>query len=58
MDKVIIDVSKPHTRHIFKMEVLESVDEDQEARIMDCWKTFNVADATIFIKGAINDLKP
>ncbi|KAK9753668.1 DDE superfamily endonuclease [Popillia japonica] len=34
------------------------VDIEPELQIMDCWKTFTIADAITFIKTAINELKP
>lgn len=30
----------------------------QKLRAVDCWKSFNIADAIFFIKGVMDDLKP
>lgn len=38
--------------------LLHCIDADPEVEVMDRWKSFNVADAIIFIQGAVRSLKP
>ncbi|XP_044533500.1 tigger transposable element-derived protein 1-like [Gracilinanus agilis] len=46
-----------YTRQVFEM-IQAAIDANPNIEIMDCWKSFSIADAITFIKGAMDELKP
>nr|XP_023398902.1 zinc finger protein 404 isoform X1 [Loxodonta africana] len=58
LDQGIIQfVKDAYTRLVFD-HIQSAVDADPNLDIMQCWKSFTIADAITFIKAAMDELKP
>lgn len=54
---IIRCVKATYTRQVFDM-IRAGIDAEPGLNVMDCWKSFTIADAIIFIRGAVDELKP
>ena len=58
LDQGIIScVKATYTRQVFEM-IRAAIDAYPNFQVIDCWKSFTIADAITFIKAVVDDLKP
>jgi len=50
-------VKASYTRQVLEM-IRAAIDADPKLQVIDCWKSFTIADAITFIKAAMDELKP
>ena len=50
-------VKASYTRRVFEM-VRAAFHADPNLQVMDCWKSFSIADTITFIKAAMDELNP
>ena len=54
---IIWCVTASNTRNIFEI-IRGAIDADPNLQVMDCWKSFTIADAINLIEAAMDELKP